>query len=169
MRRDAGCLCFSKLQEAETKGSECWCLLAWWTLLHQTMSSLWPQTWLLIKEHPWASVLPAVRHLKTKDGPWAQKASDKKLEVGSRGKGPGTCLRRRGSSPEQRGPPEPPLFPICGKLPDLMWALVHAPGGPGLCFPAKAQGSQEQWRETSVNPHPVAPHVPWFPGQPECS
>lgn len=41
-------------------------------------------------------------------------------------------LRRGGSSLEQRGPQEHLLFPICGRLLDLMRALVHTPGGPGL-------------------------------------
>lgn len=60
-----------------------------------------------------------------------------------------------GSSSGQRGPQNP----ICGRLPDLMIVVVHAPGGPGSRFSTKAQGSQGRWRETSVNPHTVAPHA----------
>lgn len=40
-----------------------------------------------------------------------------------------------------------------------MIVLVYAPGGSGSRFSTKAQGSQGQWRETSVNPHTVAPHA----------
>ena len=67
------------------------------------------------------------------------------------------CLRRHSSLTERT--PEHPLFPICESLPDLMGAPVQAPRSPGWCFPAKAQGSQEQWRETSVNPHTIASYI----------